>query len=213
MTPAQAATGQSSRRRPSSYTMVPSQHSVLQLATLGTGYGTVNSMSSMDVASGTRQALRRLAKAVVVITTHYRGQRFAMSATAVSELSIDPPSMLVCVNRSASIYSPLQAGANFGINILHTSHESISRACSGGKKGEARFSEGSWLHTADNVPYLSDAQATLICTHETNFAYGSHCIFVGRVTEVFYHDSVDPLIYADGQYRSMAAQSNRDLSG
>src|SRR5260370_40397805 len=99
-----------------------------------------------------RQALRRLAKAVVVITAHDHGQRFAMSATAVSELTIDPPSMLICVNRSASIYSPLQAGANFGINILHASHESISRACSGAMKGEARFAVGSWVQATNGVP-------------------------------------------------------------
>lgn len=162
--------------------------------------------NSRDIASELRQALRRLAKAVVVITAHHDGQRFAMSATAVSELAVDPPSMLVCVNRTASIYAPLQAGASFGINILHASHEPISRACSGAVKGEARFAIGSWLQGAHGVPYLSDAQATLICTNETRLPYGSHCIFIGRVVEVFYDREVNPLIYADGEYGFMAAQ-------
>jgi len=161
---------------------------------------------SVDPAFGMRQALRRLAKAVVVITARHGGQRFAMSATAVSELSIDPPSMLVCVNRSASIYAPLREGANFGLNILHASHEVISRACSGDKKGEERFTVGSWTQASDGVPYLSDAQATLICKNEKNLDHGSHCIFIGRVTEVFYQSEINPLIYADGQYRSMASR-------
>ncbi len=65
-----------------------------------------------DLNVGTRQALRRLAKAVVVITTRHADQRFAMSATAISELSMRPPSMLVCINRAASIHSPMQAGAH-----------------------------------------------------------------------------------------------------
>lgn len=178
-----------------------------------TDLGQSGPVSALDIPSGMRQALRRLAKAVVVITAHQRGERFAMSATAVSELAIDPPSMLVCVNRSASIYAPLQAGASFGINILHASHEPISRACSGAAKGEARFAVGSWLQGINGVPYLSDAQATLICANETSLAYGSHCIFIGSVTEVFYHQEVDPLIYADGEYRSMAVLSKRDLRG
>lgn len=160
-----------------------------------------------DVILGTRHALRRLAKAVVVITAQHRGQRFAMSATAVSEISMSPPSMLVCVNRSASIYSPLQAGAHFGINILHASHESVSRACSGALQGDARFNVGSWLLSAEGVPYLRDAQATLVCAQETSLDYGSHCIFIGRVSEAFYQEDVNPLIHANGRYGCLAAQS------
>ena len=162
-------------------------------------------LRSPDVISGTRQALRRLAKAVVIITTRHLGQRFAMSATAVSELSMSPPSMLICINRSASIHLPLQAGAHFGINILHASHESISRACSGALKGEARFDVGSWLDSDAGVPYLRDAQATLICAQEKSLAYESHSIFIGRVNEAFYQQEVNPLIYANGRYGSWAA--------
>jgi flavin reductase (DIM6/NTAB) family NADH-FMN oxidoreductase RutF len=157
-----------------------------------------------NIAAEMRTALRRLAKAVVVITAQHNGQRFAMSATAVNEVAVEPASMLVCVNRSASIYPPLQAGASFGINILNRSQELISRTCSGTAKGEARFAIGSWLQSSHSVPYLSDAQATLICTNETNLLYGSHCIFIGRVVEVFCHPDVDPLIYANGEYRCMA---------
>ena len=58
-----------------------------------------------------RHALRRLAKAVVVITSADASARYAMAATAVSELSFEPPSMLVCVNRTASLYPPLAAQA------------------------------------------------------------------------------------------------------
>jgi flavin reductase (DIM6/NTAB) family NADH-FMN oxidoreductase RutF len=163
-------------------------------------------LSPPDVTVGTRQALRRLARAVVVITTQHRCQRFAMSATAVSELSMSPPLMLVCINRSASIYSPLKAGALFGINILHASHESISRSCSGALKGEARFDVGCWLQSTEGVPYLRDAQATLICAQETSLDYGSHCIFIGRVSEAVYQEEVNPLIYANGRYGCLAAQ-------
>ena len=86
-----------------------------------------------------KQALRRLAKAVVVITSRHETVRFAMSATAVSELSFDPPSMLVCVNRTASMYAPLAAGAPFAINILHHSQSAVAARCAGQLKGEARF--------------------------------------------------------------------------
>ena len=64
-----------------------------------------------QTALALREGLRRLAKAVVVITCQHGGERFAMTATAVSELSMDPPSLLICVNRSASLHAPLSAKA------------------------------------------------------------------------------------------------------
>lgn len=66
-----------------------------------------------------RDALRRHAKAVVVITCVHEGQRYAMAATACVEVSMNPPSFLICVNKSASIHLPLSSGApKFGVNIL-----------------------------------------------------------------------------------------------
>src|SRR3954468_22495678 len=97
-----------------------------------------------QTALALREGLRRLAKAVVVITSHHGGVRFAMTATAVSELSLEPPSLLICVNRSASLHAPLSAKAGFCVNILHRAHADISALCSAKAKGEARFAVGQW---------------------------------------------------------------------
>jgi len=152
-----------------------------------------------DLAEQTKEALRRLAKAVVVITARREGRSYAMAATAVNELSMAPPSMLVCVHRSASIHSPLAAGADFGINILHCDQESISRACSGATKGEARFAQGAWgaIH---GTPILLDAQASIVCKNEARVSYGTHEVFLGPVTAVRLHGEVMPLVYLDGRY-------------
>ena len=50
------------------------------------------------------------------------------------------------------------------------------------------------------VPVLIDAQARVVCIKEAKFDYGSHTIFIGRVTSVGIHGEVDPLIYVDGKY-------------
>ena len=70
-----------------------------------------------SVAEQLKKGLRRLGKAVVVITAWHEGRRWAMTATAVSELSMDPPSLLVCLNKSASLHAPQTAGAPFCVNI------------------------------------------------------------------------------------------------
>jgi len=155
------------------------------------------------VAMRLREGLRRLAKAVVVITCKHEGQRYAMAATAVSELSMNPPSLLICVNRTASLYDPLSQGADFCVNILHSSHSHISSVCSGKARGEARFAVGDWGATVEECPLLEDAQASFFCRNEQAMDYGTHHIVIGRVEEVRIAGEIDPLVYADGRYLSL----------
>jgi flavin reductase (DIM6/NTAB) family NADH-FMN oxidoreductase RutF len=149
---------------------------------------------SAELAGALRAGLRRLAKAVVVITSRHEGVRFAMAATAVSELSMDPPSLLICVNRSASLDAPLGAGAGFCVNILHYNQLDIADGCAGKMKGEARFGTGRWAGGGDECPWLEDAQASFACRQEQSMDYGTHRIFIGRVEAVRLHGEVDPLV-------------------
>lgn len=123
-----------------------------------------------------------------------------MAATAVSEVSLAPPSMLICVNKSASLCAPLLSGAQFCINVLHCSHEQISTLCGGKAHGEARFETGEWLETESGVPFLSGAQASLFCETDHSFAYGTHAIVIGRIYRAVSGDNIDPLIYVAGRY-------------
>jgi flavin reductase (DIM6/NTAB) family NADH-FMN oxidoreductase RutF len=156
-------------------------------------------IATADVADQLRLGLRRLAKAVVVITARHDGRRWAMVATAVSELSMDPPSLLACVNRNASLYEPLTAGADFCINILHQDQLAVSLACSRAK-GEDRFATGEWNADASGTPYLIGAQASFFCTHASYVEHGTHAVVIGNVGHVETSRDTDPLIYVDGGY-------------
>ncbi|MEZ5709899.1 MAG: flavin reductase family protein [Blastomonas sp.] len=169
-------------------------------------------LASPDIAQQLKQGLRRLGKAVVVITCWHDNRRWAMTATAVSELSMDPPSLLICVNRTASLYEPLVAGANFCVNILHAGQAGVSMACSGAEKGEARFREGVWDSACCGTPYLRDAQASFICEFEKQVEYGTHIVVIGAVKEVLTSGDVDPLIYLDGGYRRVDANQGAALA-
>ncbi|UTP26514.1 flavin reductase family protein [Burkholderia sp. FXe9] len=150
-------------------------------------------------------AMRRLARSVTVISSAHDGRRYSMSATAVDSLSTDPPSLLICINRSASLYPPLDAGAGFCVNVLSAAHEGIAIDCSGRLKGEARFTTGDWHTSALGVPYLRDAQASLVCEQDGRFEYGTHTVFIGRIREVLMSGDVDPLVYLDGAYTTPGA--------
>jgi flavin reductase (DIM6/NTAB) family NADH-FMN oxidoreductase RutF len=164
-------------------------------------------IDQQEIQAQLRNALRRLAKAVVVVSCCHEGRRYAMSATAVSEVSIDPPSMLVCINRTASIHVPMSASADFCLNILHGSHKEISALCSGKAKGEDRFALGDWQTSEEGIPYLADAQANILCQSGVSLTTKSHSIFIGKVVRALQSGEVDPLVYVDGRYAVVRAAS------
>jgi len=159
---------------------------------------------SAELINGMKQAMRRLAASVVVVTARKGDVRFAMAASSCTSLSMEPPSILLCVNKSASIYPVLAASADFCINILSRKHEALAVAASGAQKGEGRFAIGDWRDDPDtNTPFLGDAQASLVCAVDGIHHYGTHGIFVGRVKRVHLHGDIYPLVYVDGRYSSV----------
>jgi flavin reductase (DIM6/NTAB) family NADH-FMN oxidoreductase RutF len=155
------------------------------------------------LADLTRQGLRQLARSVSVITLAWEGRRLAMAATAVEGLSLDPPAMLICVNRSASLAAPLLAGAGFCINLLGLSHRALPAQCSSPNQGEARFETGRWTTTPCGQPRLGDAAASFLCANERQVEYGTHLIVIGRVREVTIAEGSEPLVYAHGAYHGL----------
>jgi flavin reductase (DIM6/NTAB) family NADH-FMN oxidoreductase RutF len=164
----------------------------------------VNDADAADLVQGMKQAMRRLAASVVVVTAREGDARYAMAASSCTSLSMEPPSIILCVNRTASIYPILNHGKDFCINVLSGAHEAVSVACSGKLKGEERFGTGEWQNDPDtNVPFLADSQASLICAVDDIHHYGTHGIFVGKVKRVHLHGDLYPLIYIDGRYSSV----------
>src|SRR5262245_21532900 len=151
------------------------------------------------LATQTKLALRRLASAVAVVTCRDGERTHAMTATDVSAMSMQPPSMIVCVNRSSAFHAAISRAGHFAINILNRSQVDISMGCGGNVRGEDRFGLGGWSEE-HGVPVLPDAQARIVCAKEARVDYGSHTIFLGRVTSAGIHGTVDPLIYVDGRY-------------
>ncbi len=162
----------------------------------------------LNTADSLRLAMRGLAKSVTLIsTTGESGQRHVMAASAVTPVSMEPPSVLFCVNRNASSYPALFAGADFCVNVLAQCHLDLAHYCSVGAKGESRFDQGTWLKDESGLPYLADAQAAIICTQDYRLPYGSHDVFFGLVSTVHFGCEIDPLVYADGAYIGLADQA------
>jgi flavin reductase (DIM6/NTAB) family NADH-FMN oxidoreductase RutF len=152
-----------------------------------------------QLAAQTKRALRRLASGVAVVSCRDEQARQAMTATAINAMSMQPPSMIVCVNRAARFHAAISSADRFAINILHRSQIEVSKGCGGEARGEDRFGSAAW-RDENGAPVLIDAQAHVVCANDARLDYGSHTIFVGRVMFVGVHGEIDPLIYVDGKY-------------
>ncbi|MFM1813997.1 MAG: hypothetical protein RLZ98_692 [Pseudomonadota bacterium] len=159
-----------------------------------------NAAESESVEMKFRGAMRRLAATVNIISVKVGDDRHGTTATAVTSLSMDPPSVLVCINRTSRAHPLLKKAAKFGVNILHTDNCAVSAAFSSQMTAEEKFGVGDWQIGANDVPYLADAQAWLICSKEQEVDYGTHTIFIGRIVEAEVREDVSPLLYSDGKY-------------
>ncbi len=145
------------------------------------------------------QSMRGITSTVTVVSAKNGENKQAMTATSVASLSLDPPSMLVCINHEASIHEVMKEGLGFCINILSLGQENLANICSVKEKEEQRFLEGNWSEL-ENIPYNSDSQSNLFCNCVQAIQNSTHTIYVGEVTKVINKNTFDPLLYKDGNY-------------
>ena len=155
--------------------------------------------ASVDRSSQFRAAMRSMAATVTIVSTKSGDQRHGMTATAVTSVSMAPPSILVAVNRSASVHPALARDGPLCINILSECHKGLCADFSGAKKGEDRFQENDWGERF-GVPYLINAQSNVFCTIEETLDYGTHTLFLCRVDDVRLGRSSRPLVYLAGGF-------------
>ncbi len=161
--------------------------------------------SSLVLAADFKAAMRRLASTVTIVTSSSEGRRHGMTATAVTSLTTSPPSLLVCINRSASIHDPIAESGQFCINLLACDHDHLVPIFSGKVMGEERFANGDWMADKTGIPCLANAQANVFCTVVRTISHGSHSIFIGNVERVVLFGNSSPLIYQEGAlFKSIA---------
>jgi flavin reductase (DIM6/NTAB) family NADH-FMN oxidoreductase RutF len=153
-------------------------------------------------ASAFRDAMRQLPGGVSVITAGIGEDRSGMTVTSVSSLAIDPPSIVVCVNRQSSTWPLLQRYRAFGVNILGAGQQAVADRFTGrgGLKGPARFADARWITLVTGVWLLSDALAVLDCEVEELIDRHSHSLVIGRARAVRFAEGSAGLVYWRGRY-------------
>jgi flavin reductase (DIM6/NTAB) family NADH-FMN oxidoreductase RutF len=148
-----------------------------------------------------RAVLGRFASGVTVVTTRDAGGRdHGLTVSAFASLSLSPPLILVCIDRSSSVHPVLQEATHFVVNILASTQESLSRRFSG--RDLDRFDGIGYSRGNTGLAVLDDVLAFLECRVERRYDEGDHTIFIGAV-EAAQTNSERPLLYYRGGYAAL----------
>jgi len=145
------------------------------------------------------RAMRGITSTVTVLSARDGESKEAMTATSVASLSLDPPTMLVCINHEATIHNIMKEGLGFCINILSVGQEGLADVCSVKEKEEQRFLEASWSEF-EGIPYNQESQSNMFCNCIKTIEHTTHTIYLGEIIKVFNQGSFKPLLYKDGNY-------------
>ena len=154
----------------------------------------------MSIQDNFRLAMRRYIYSVSIMSNRDNvGNTNAITVSSVTSISMDPPSLLICINKSSRIHDTLTIGSKFCINLLNNDQDELSNTCSDEDKHDQRFNDKNW--NLEDIPFLANAQANIFCKVDKLSSYHTHTIVVGLVEDAKFSDNISTLTYVDGEYR------------
>ena len=153
-----------------------------------------------------RNAMARLGAAVNIITTDGPAGRAGFTASAVCSVTDTPPTLLVCLNRSASVYEVFKTNQQLCVNTLAADHESLSNLFGGKTPMTERFIAAEWSTSVTGSPVLAGAVASFDCKVTRVMSVGTHDVLVCEAQALIYNDHTHGLIYFDRGYHRLQRQ-------
>jgi flavin reductase len=148
-----------------------------------------------------RRIMGQFATGVTVVTTR-RGEELCwMTANAVASLSLDPPLVLVAVDKRAQMHDHLMEARFFAVNILSEEQEALSRRFA--MRGPKEWSDLKLTTAVTGAPILDGALAYLDCKLAEVLPGGDHNIFTGEILAGDVGEG-RPLVYYQGKYARLA---------
>jgi flavin reductase (DIM6/NTAB) family NADH-FMN oxidoreductase RutF len=150
-----------------------------------------------------KEGLRHWASGVTIVTSRLADRTHGMTVSAFTSVSLEPPLVLVCADRSSDTYALIAQSRVFAVNVLGRHQRHLSDRFAREEDEQRRF-EG--LETATAVtgsPILAGALVSFDCRVVDAHDAGDHVIYVGRVEAVATAGG-EPLLYHQAAYRTLA---------
>ncbi len=148
-----------------------------------------------------KNALSRFASGVTVVTTKDAdGDLHGLTVSAFCSVSLEPPLILICIDKKTGSHHAFEESGTFVVNILSEDQEHLSNHFAGPIPD--KFTEIEHETNGNDLPIIKNALVNLECELEHSYDGGDHTIFVGRVKKSKVFDG-KPLLYCSGNYQEM----------
>ncbi|WP_209123569.1 flavin reductase family protein [Alkalihalobacillus sp. BA299] len=135
----------------------------------------------------------------VVTTRDEKGKPTGLTANSFASVSLDPPMVLVCVDKGLNSHQAILDNKNFAIHILNESQQDVSNRFA--RSGNDKFAGINYTNGENNVPVLEEYNALFECRLAHSYEGGDHTIFVGIVDKITNKpNDKKPLGYFRGKY-------------
>ena len=149
--------------------------------------------------------MRNWVSGVTVVTAADAGPRHGMTVSSFTSISLEPPRVLVSLEKSSRTHQLAQASGFFGITILSNDQRTISDRFAGRihELDEKRFDGLEVKTLTSGVPFINGGLAFLDCRIAHTYDTGTHTLFIGDVIAMQSEPSGKPLLYYDRNYQNL----------
>jgi flavin reductase (DIM6/NTAB) family NADH-FMN oxidoreductase RutF len=147
-----------------------------------------------------RQLLGRWTTGVTVVTSRAGDEIHGMTVSAFTEVSLDPPLVLVCCDIASNTHALMARSGVFAVNVLARDQEALSTRFASKKDEWRRFEGLRFEREVTGSPILDDTVAALDCRVVAAHEAGDHVIYVGEVAALRCDPEREPLLYQSGAY-------------
>ncbi|CAN5588618.1 flavin reductase family protein [soil metagenome] len=149
-----------------------------------------------------RAALGKFASGVTVVTTKDKtGKLFGITVSAFCSVSLEPPLILVCIEKDTGSHHAFKQSGAFVVNILSEDQQEISDHFA--SHLENKFTEIAYHPGIKDLPVLDNALANLECRLHNSYEGGDHTIFIGEIERATINKE-NPLVYWQGDYKNLS---------
>jgi flavin reductase (DIM6/NTAB) family NADH-FMN oxidoreductase RutF len=147
-------------------------------------------------------AMSHFASGVTIVTTEHEGKMYGMTVASFASLSLHPPLVLVCIEKSVKTHDAIAGAKAFAVSILEAGQGDLSNRFA--SRIEDKFSGVNMVRGMMELPLIAGALTTLECRVHDQLPGGDHSIFVGEVINAQTREGA-PLLYFRSGYRAISA--------
>lgn len=147
-----------------------------------------------------RTAMGKFTTGVTVVTTRADDGIHGMTANAFMSVSLNPPLVLVSIDKRSNTHRYIPVSKRFGVNILRSDQRDISNHFAGKPNDEVE--QRITYDTIADVPVMTDSLAHIACRLWAIYDGGDHSLYVGEVVGL-HVAAGEPLVYFESTYRQL----------